>query len=90
MEEIPSAFVSMWPIIGKFIQKLKQFNEIVWVFFKILTFHLQNPIIDWKSFMFKKIMKSYDYSIVAVYILLCLFGLIMIYSSSMVDGCAHI
>ncbi|MBS4203919.1 FtsW/RodA/SpoVE family cell cycle protein [Lederbergia citrea] len=34
--------------------------------------------------MFKKILKSYDYSIIAVYILLCLFGLVMIYSSSMV------
>ncbi|CAM4045458.1 FtsW/RodA/SpoVE family cell cycle protein [Lederbergia lenta] len=34
--------------------------------------------------MLKKILKSYDYSIVIVYILLCLFGLVMIYSSSMV------
>ncbi|MBS4217883.1 FtsW/RodA/SpoVE family cell cycle protein [Bacillus sp. FJAT-49711] len=34
--------------------------------------------------MFKKIIKSYDYSIIAVYILLCLFGLVMVYSSSMV------
>ncbi|MCJ8006136.1 FtsW/RodA/SpoVE family cell cycle protein [Lederbergia wuyishanensis] len=34
--------------------------------------------------MFKKILKSYDYSIIAVYILLCLFGLVMVYSSSMV------
>ncbi len=34
--------------------------------------------------MFKKILKSYDYSIIAVYLLLCLFGLIMIYSASMV------
>ena len=36
--------------------------------------------------MFKKILKSYDYSIVVVYILLCLFGLIMVYSSSMVTA----
>src|SRR6185312_3239759 len=36
--------------------------------------------------MFKKIIKSYDYSIVAVYILLCLFGLVMIYSASMVEA----
>ncbi|RLQ95874.1 FtsW/RodA/SpoVE family cell cycle protein [Falsibacillus albus] len=34
--------------------------------------------------MFKKIMKSYDYSLVVVYIILCLFGLVMIYSASMV------
>ncbi|WP_062105195.1 FtsW/RodA/SpoVE family cell cycle protein [Bacillus niameyensis] len=34
--------------------------------------------------MFKKIMKSYDYSIIIIYILLSVFGLIMIYSSSMV------
>ncbi|MCI1589761.1 MULTISPECIES: FtsW/RodA/SpoVE family cell cycle protein [Heyndrickxia] len=34
--------------------------------------------------MLKKILKSYDYSIVIVYILLCLFGLVMIYSASMV------
>lgn len=36
--------------------------------------------------MLKKVMKSYDYSIVIVYILLCLFGLIMIYSSSTVSA----
>ncbi|PKR86923.1 FtsW/RodA/SpoVE family cell cycle protein [Heyndrickxia camelliae] len=34
--------------------------------------------------MFKKILKSFDYSIITVYILLCLFGLVMIYSASMV------
>ncbi|KYD04390.1 FtsW/RodA/SpoVE family cell cycle protein [Heyndrickxia sporothermodurans] len=34
--------------------------------------------------MLKKILKSYDYSLVVVYILLCLFGLVMIYSASMV------
>ncbi|KHD84302.1 FtsW/RodA/SpoVE family cell cycle protein [Heyndrickxia ginsengihumi] len=34
--------------------------------------------------MFKKILKSFDYSIIAVYVLLCLFGLVMIYSASMV------
>ncbi|MEK3887103.1 FtsW/RodA/SpoVE family cell cycle protein [Bacillus sp. FSL K6-3431] len=34
--------------------------------------------------MLKKILKSYDYSIIVVYILLCLFGLVMIYSSSMI------
>ncbi|QQZ08076.1 FtsW/RodA/SpoVE family cell cycle protein [Heyndrickxia vini] len=34
--------------------------------------------------MLKKILKSYDYSLVIVYILLCLFGLVMIYSASMV------
>lgn len=34
--------------------------------------------------MFKKIIKSYDYSLIIVYILLTLFGLIMIYSSSYV------
>lgn len=34
--------------------------------------------------MLKKILKSYDYSIVIVYILLSLFGLVMIYSASMV------
>ena len=34
--------------------------------------------------MLKNILKSYDYSIVIVYILLCFFGLVMIYSSSIV------
>jgi cell division protein FtsW len=34
--------------------------------------------------LIKKILKSYDYSLIAVYIFLCFFGLIMIYSSSMV------
>ncbi|MGE6258612.1 FtsW/RodA/SpoVE family cell cycle protein [Heyndrickxia sporothermodurans] len=34
--------------------------------------------------MLKKILKSFDYSIVIVYVLLCLFGLVMIYSASMV------
>jgi cell division protein FtsW len=34
--------------------------------------------------MIKKIIKSYDYSLIAVYVFLCLFGLVMIYSGSMV------
>ncbi|MBE3570910.1 MAG: FtsW/RodA/SpoVE family cell cycle protein, partial [Bacillales bacterium] len=34
--------------------------------------------------MFKKIMKSYDYSLIIVMVLLSLFGLVMVYSSSMV------
>ncbi|MEI5906029.1 FtsW/RodA/SpoVE family cell cycle protein [Bacillus spongiae] len=34
--------------------------------------------------MFKKIMKSYDYSLIIVYALLCLFGVVMVYSASMV------
>ncbi|GIN74425.1 cell division protein FtsW [Bacillus sp. J14TS2] len=34
--------------------------------------------------MLKKILKSYDYSIIIAYILLTLFGLIMVYSASMV------
>ncbi|RST75363.1 FtsW/RodA/SpoVE family cell cycle protein [Siminovitchia acidinfaciens] len=34
--------------------------------------------------MLKKIIKSYDYSIISAYFILCLFGLIMIYSASMV------
>lgn len=33
--------------------------------------------------MFKKMLKSYDYPLLAVYIIVCLFGLIMVYSSSM-------
>ncbi|KQL54762.1 cell division protein FtsW [Heyndrickxia shackletonii] len=36
--------------------------------------------------MFKKILKSFDYSIITVYILLCLFGLVMVYSASMVTA----
>ncbi|MBO8176384.1 MAG: FtsW/RodA/SpoVE family cell cycle protein [Bacillus sp. (in: Bacteria)] len=36
--------------------------------------------------MFKRIIKSYDYSLIIVYFLLCLFGLIMIYSASMVTA----
>lgn len=32
--------------------------------------------------MFKPILKSYDYAFIAVFIVLCLFGLIMIYSAS--------
>ncbi|GAA0338702.1 cell division protein FtsW [Bacillus carboniphilus] len=34
--------------------------------------------------MLKKILKSYDYSLVITYILLCIFGLVMIYSASVV------
>ncbi|HEY4551683.1 MAG TPA: FtsW/RodA/SpoVE family cell cycle protein [Bacillaceae bacterium] len=34
--------------------------------------------------MLKKVLKSYDYSLIVVYILLCLFGLVMVYSASMV------
>ena len=34
--------------------------------------------------MLKKILKSYDYSIVVVMVLLIIFGLIMVYSASMV------
>ncbi|PAQ14514.1 cell division protein FtsW [Bacillaceae bacterium SAOS 7] len=34
--------------------------------------------------MWKKILKSYDYSLIAVFVLLCLFGLTMIYSASSV------
>ncbi|RDI47595.1 FtsW/RodA/SpoVE family cell cycle protein [Falsibacillus pallidus] len=34
--------------------------------------------------MFKKILKSYDYSLIVVYFLLCIFGLVMVYSASMV------
>ncbi len=34
--------------------------------------------------MWKKVLKSYDYSLIAVFILLCLFGLTMIYSASSV------
>lgn len=36
--------------------------------------------------MFKKILKSYDYSLVIVVVLLAIFGLVMVYSSSMVWG----
>jgi cell division protein FtsW len=36
--------------------------------------------------MFKKILKSYDYTLVAVVVMLALFGLIMIYSASMVTA----
>ncbi|MGF2615507.1 FtsW/RodA/SpoVE family cell cycle protein [Rossellomorea vietnamensis] len=36
--------------------------------------------------LIKKILKSYDYSLVAVYLFLCFFGLIMIYSASMVTA----
>ncbi|PLR97422.1 putative lipid II flippase FtsW [Bacillus sp. T33-2] len=36
--------------------------------------------------MLKKIIKSYDYSLIIVIILLCLFGLVMVYSASMVAG----
>ncbi len=36
--------------------------------------------------MFKKILKSYDYSLIITYVLLCLFGLIMIYSASMITA----
>ncbi|WP_066052820.1 FtsW/RodA/SpoVE family cell cycle protein [Robertmurraya korlensis] len=36
--------------------------------------------------MFKKILKSYDYSLILVVVLLSLFGLVMIYSSSMVTA----
>lgn len=36
--------------------------------------------------MFKKILKSYDYSLIIVVVLLCLFGLVMVYSASMVTA----
>lgn len=36
--------------------------------------------------MFKKILKSYDYSIIVVLVMLVLFGLIMVYSASMVSA----
>jgi cell division protein FtsW len=36
--------------------------------------------------MLKKIIKSYDYSLILVLVLLCLFGLVMIYSASMVSA----
>ncbi|WP_335870471.1 putative lipid II flippase FtsW [Bacillus sp. 2205SS5-2] len=36
--------------------------------------------------MFKKIMRSYDYSLVIVYALLCIFGVVMVYSASMVTA----
>ena len=36
--------------------------------------------------MFKKIVKSYDFSLIAIIILLSLFGLVMIYSASIVVG----
>ena len=33
---------------------------------------------------FKKMIRNFDYPLFAVYLVLCLFGLVMIYSSSMV------
>ncbi|MGM0844457.1 MAG: FtsW/RodA/SpoVE family cell cycle protein [Bacillota bacterium] len=36
--------------------------------------------------LIKKILKSYDYSLIAVYVFLCFFGSIMIYSASMVTA----
>ncbi len=36
--------------------------------------------------MFKKIFRSYDYSLIAIYLFLCLFGLVMVYSASMVTA----
>jgi cell division protein FtsW len=36
--------------------------------------------------MFKKILKSFDYSLIIVYLLLCLFGLVMVYSASSVTA----
>ncbi|WP_243385207.1 FtsW/RodA/SpoVE family cell cycle protein [Bacillus kexueae] len=39
--------------------------------------------------MFKKIMKSYDYTLILAIFLLCIFGLIMVYSSSMITAVAR-
>lgn len=39
--------------------------------------------------MLKKVMKSYDYSLIFAIFLLCTFGLIMIYSSSMITAAAY-
>lgn len=39
--------------------------------------------------MLKKVMKSYDYSLILAIFLLCGFGLIMIYSSSMITAAAY-
>ncbi|MGM9923319.1 MAG: FtsW/RodA/SpoVE family cell cycle protein [Bacillus sp. (in: firmicutes)] len=36
--------------------------------------------------MFKKIIRSYDYSLIITLIALCLFGLVMVYSASMIIG----
>jgi cell division protein FtsW len=39
--------------------------------------------------MLKKIIKSYDYSLLIAILMLCLFGLVMVYSSSMVFAASH-
>ncbi|MGM7720229.1 FtsW/RodA/SpoVE family cell cycle protein [uncultured Metabacillus sp.] len=39
--------------------------------------------------MIKKILKSYDYSLILAIILLCAFGLVMVYSSSMITAVAR-
>lgn len=39
--------------------------------------------------LIKKILKSYDYSLIITYFVLCLFGLVMIYSASMVWAVSH-
>ena len=39
--------------------------------------------------MIKKVLKSYDYSLIVAVILLCVFGLIMVYSSSMITAVAR-
>ncbi|ASB65198.1 Putative lipid II flippase FtsW [Bacillus velezensis] len=36
--------------------------------------------------MFKRMLKSYDYSLICAIILLCSFGLVMVYSSSMITA----
>lgn len=48
--------------------------------------YLKHPRKQGRGCMFKKILKSYDYSLIVVLILLSLFGLIMIYSASMVSA----
>ncbi len=39
--------------------------------------------------MLKKMLKSYDFSLIITYFLLCLFGLMMIYSASIVIAIQH-
>lgn len=44
-----------------------------------VTYTLEDDV-----FMIKKIVKSYDYSLILAILILCIFGLVMVYSSSMV------
>lgn len=69
-------------LFGFFCPMDRRLGSILLLFYSINKWRKLNERLDEEYA--EKILRSYDYSIIAVYFLLCLFGLIMIYSASMV------